>query len=88
MNFLRRCRLRTIMAALLLSIAGPSIALDTVSISTSTLSPSCLEYRVVGICYWLQCGFGCRVRTSMKVRHFVADAVVSSYSSTGKNPWV
>ncbi|MCO3293377.1 TIGR03756 family integrating conjugative element protein, partial [Pseudomonas aeruginosa] len=88
MNFLRRCRLRTIMAALLLSIAGPSIALDTVSISTSTLSPSCLEYRVVGICYWLQCGFGCRVRTSVKVRHFVPDAVVSSYSSTGKNPWV
>jgi integrating conjugative element protein (TIGR03756 family) len=28
------------------------------------------------------------VRTSTKVRHYVPDAVVSSYSNTGANPWV
>lgn len=30
----------------------------------------------------------CTVRTSVKVRHYVPDAVVSSYSNTGQNPWV
>jgi integrating conjugative element protein (TIGR03756 family) len=28
------------------------------------------------------------VKTSVKVRHFVPDAVVSSYASTGANPWL
>jgi len=55
----------------------------------SALSPDCLEYRVVGICYWLLCTtFGCSVETSTKVRHYIPDAVVSSYSNTGENPWV
>jgi integrating conjugative element protein (TIGR03756 family) len=31
--------------------------------------------------------YGCTVRTSVKVRHYVPDAVASSYSSTGENPW-
>jgi len=44
---------------------------------------------MVGICYWLYCTItGCTVRTSVKVRHYVPDAVVSSYSNTGENPWV
>ena len=44
---------------------------------------------MVGICYWLYCTpFGCSVRTSVKVRHYVPDAVVSSYSNTGENPWL
>ena len=47
------------------------------------------QYRVVGICYWLFCTWtGCTVRTSVKVRHYIPDAVVSSYSNTGENPWI
>ena len=42
-----------------------------------------------GICYWLYCTLtGCTVRTSVKVQHYIPDAVVSSYSNTGGNPWV
>src|SRR3546814_14583165 len=64
-------------------------ALNTATIVGSVASPDCLEYRVVGICYWLYCTWtGCTVRTSTKVRHYVPDAVVSSYSNTGENPWV
>ena len=82
-------RLRAIIASLLLCGATASFALDTVAIVSASLSPDCLEYRVVGICYWLFCTpFGCKVRTSVKVRHYVPDAVVSSYSNTGENPWV
>lgn len=44
---------------------------------------------MVGICFWLRCSsFGCSVETSVKVRHFVPDAVVSSYANTGANPWL
>ncbi|MCU7247300.1 TIGR03756 family integrating conjugative element protein [Pseudomonas koreensis] len=64
-------------------------ALNTADIVSSSLSPDCTEYRVVGICYWLRCtNFGCDVEESSKVRHFVPDAVVSSYSNTGENPWL
>lgn len=82
-------RLRKVIASMLLGGAASSFALDTASIVSSALSPDCLEYRVVGICYWLYCSWsGCRVRTSIKVRHYVPDAVVSSYSNTGENPWI
>ena len=81
-------RLRTSMGAVLLAAAASSHAVNTGTIVASTLSPDCLEYRVVGICYWLYCTWtGCTVRTSVKVRHYVPDAVVSSYSNTGENPW-
>ncbi len=82
-------RLRMGAAAALLCGATSSFALNTASIASSMLSPDCLEYRVVGICYWLYCSLtGCTVRTSIKVRHYVPDAVVSSYSNVGENPWV
>ncbi|HCR1634449.1 TraU family protein, partial [Pseudomonas aeruginosa] len=65
-----------------------SAAINSAAIVSSTLSPQCLEYKVVGICYWLLCGpHGCKVKTSVKVRHYVPDAVVSSYANTGSNPW-
>lgn len=83
----RQERLRPLALACLL-VSSPSMALDTGSIVASTLSPSCLEYRVVGICFWLRCGAsGCSVRTSTRVRHFIPELVVSSYASTGNNPW-
>lgn len=79
-------RLIALAAAMGLPLSAP--ALNTVTITTSSLSPDCLAYRVVGICYWLYCtNFGCQVKTSPKVRHYVPDAVVSSYSNTGENPW-
>ena len=72
----------------LLVVTGSAFALNTAAIVESVLSPDCLAYQVVGICYWLQCiPYGCSVETSVKVRHYVPDAVVSSYSNTGKNPW-
>ena len=76
-------------ATLLLVGITPAFALTTAVIVSSALSPECLSYRVVGVCYWLFCtNFGCSVRTSTKVRHYVPDAVVSSYSNTGLNPWI
>jgi integrating conjugative element protein (TIGR03756 family) len=81
---------RKLVAAVTLCTGMPAFAaINTAAIVASTASPDCLEYKVVGICYWLLCtNFGCSVKTSTKVRHFVPDAVVSSYSNTGENPWM
>ncbi len=87
--FERMRRLRAGVVSVLLLSATGSYALNTATIVGSVASPDCLEYRVVGICYWLYCTWtGCTVRTSIKVRHYIPDAVVSSYSNTGENPWV
>lgn len=79
------------LSALALSLLGNSaFAITTTAVVIgSVASPTCLEYRVVGICYWLACGpFGCSVTTSVKVHHFVPDAVVSSYANTGQSTWL
>ncbi|RUS67406.1 hypothetical protein CUZ56_01351 [Saezia sanguinis] len=66
----------------------PAKALDTATITSSIASEDCVDYQVVGMCYWLMCTmFGCKVQTSVKVRHYIPDAVVSAYSNTGDNPW-
>jgi len=73
------------MACALLCISTSASALDTATIVASVASPDCLSYRVVGMCFWLMCTlYGCSVETSVKVRHYVPDAVVSSYAVTGE----
>lgn len=63
-------------------------AIDSAGIITSALSGDCLEYRIAGLCYWLLCTpFGCTIKTSVKVRHYLPNAVVSAYNQTGDNPW-
>ena len=70
--FERMRRLRAGVASVLLLSATGSYALNTATIVGSVASPDCLEYRVVGICYWLYCTWtGCTVRTSIKVRHYI-----------------
>ncbi|WP_410681351.1 TIGR03756 family integrating conjugative element protein [Avibacterium paragallinarum] len=62
--------------------------INTATIMASSASTSCLEYKVVGTCFWLFCTyFGCKVRTSTKVRHFLPEMVVSAYNHDGQNPW-
>ncbi|GDO95288.1 TIGR03756 family integrating conjugative element protein [Escherichia coli] len=83
--------LRNRAGALLLSVAVLPMAeasLNTAKIVASAASQSCINWRVSGICYWLLCTpFGCAVRTSVKVTHFIPEAVVSTYTEPGGNPW-
>lgn len=81
-------RFRIAILSAILGCNSLAYAIDTAQISASTVSPDCIEYRVVGLCFWLRCDkFGCKVRTSVKVKHYVPDAVVASYISTGDSPW-
>ncbi|MGR7482727.1 TraU family protein [Klebsiella aerogenes] len=72
----------------LLAVSLPALSITTPQINASALSPDCLQYRVVGLCYWLFCTpFGCTVKTSVKVKHNLPDLVVSAYNTPGDNPW-
>ena len=77
--------------ALLLGIVialNSQAKITTAQIMASSASPQCAGYKVAGICYWLFCTqFGCQIRTSTKVRHFLPEQVVSSYNHEGQNPW-
>ena len=77
----------TLSASLVLSTPAKS-SLNTASIMASSASTSCLEYKVVGTCFWLFCTkFGCKIRTSMKMKHYIPEVVVSSYNHNKQNPW-
>ena len=49
--------------------------------------PSCIAWRPTGVCFFLHCTiFGCSIRTSIKVSHYVPDAIVSTYADTLNQP--
>lgn len=79
---------RTLLAALVVCSGMAGASINTASIIASASSPSCIAWRISGICYWLFCTpFGCSVRTSVKVTHYIPEAVVSAYANDGDNPW-
>ncbi|EAT4157330.1 TIGR03756 family integrating conjugative element protein, partial [Salmonella enterica] len=58
-------RLNPVALALLLAAGFPSAteaAVNTATLIAGSASPSCISWRVKGICYWLFCTpFGCTV---------------------------
>ncbi|ACX86500.1 TIGR03756 family integrating conjugative element protein [Pectobacterium brasiliense] len=83
-------RSRRLLLAVLLTGSGLCTAsVNTASLMASATSVSCISWRVKGICYWLLCTpFGCSIKTSVKVEHFIPEAVVSAYANEGENPWI
>lgn len=83
--------LKTLSMAIMLPTAcapAAHAALNSAQIVASAVSQACISWRVSGICYWLLCTpFGCKVRTSVKVTHYIPDLVVSTYDTQGGNPW-
>lgn len=83
----------TATAYLVASLWGPSQAMagtNTAAIVTNTFKalPSCVSYQVEGVCFFLFCTmFGCTIRTSIRVAHYVPDAVVSTYNEPLLHPW-
>ena len=81
-------RPRRLALATLMACTGTMASVNTASLLSSAASPDCISWRISGICYWLFCTpFGCSVKTSVKVTHFIPEAVVSVYLSPGANPW-
>lgn len=65
----------------------PAHAVNTGQIIAATADMTCMEFSVVGVCFWLEC-YPCSVNTSIKYKHYIPEVVVSSYANTGENPWV
>jgi len=61
--------------------------INTAEIVASAMSASCIDYKLVGVCFWLKCGNKCRVKTSPKIGHHNPDLVVSAHNGIGNNPW-
>ncbi|EAP6826392.1 TIGR03756 family integrating conjugative element protein [Salmonella enterica] len=83
-------RLKRMLLSVMLITGGTDVqaTLNTAAIMASSVSPSCISWRISGICYWLMCTpFGCTIKTSIKVHHFIPEAVVSAYQEPGGNPW-
>ena len=54
----------------------------------ATTAVDCLDWKIVGICLKLKCGFfGCRIKAYPWVEHRIPDLVVSAYNEPGNNPW-
>lgn len=67
-----------------------SAEVNSLDIIEASLNFQCMNWRPTGVCFWLKCRPfppSCEVRTSMVVKHYTPDFVVSSYQRTGKNPW-
>lgn len=62
--------------------------ISTASIIASAASSSCIDYKLTGICFWLDCDSdGCDIKTSPKIGHHNPDLVVSAHNGAGNNPW-
>ena len=92
----RNPNLKTLALAIAFALAGTALpvqsaeTLNTGSIVSGTFSalPSCLRFRVVGVCVWLVCaGPVCKVQTSVKYGHRNPDLVVGVTNGLGQNPW-
>ena len=80
------------LAAIAMTWSGglASAQTDTMGVVSATLSaaPSCLSYRVTGVCFFLRCTmYGCTVETSIRVSHYMPDVVVSSFNDQYIHPW-
>lgn len=77
-------------AALVASTLSHSGSINTSQIisRTSAAYLNCADYSIVGVCFWLKCGWsGCKIRESVMVRHYVPDIVVQTYRDAEDPPW-
>ncbi len=58
---------------------------DVVSHTMPVMSKAwktCADWKITGVCFWLKCDLaGCRIKSSIKVKHFNPDALVQVYDS-------
>ena len=95
-SVIKRTMKTTLSGLVLLLLTYPVLAFDAKPteltladiLTAPTLDRSCHHYCLTGICVWLKCTLvSCRIKTSVRVRHYNPDLVVSVYDQPGDNPW-
>ena len=81
--------IRSLVLVLMLLWAPAGLAqITTATIAKASVNPACVDWKIVGICLKLKCGFfGCYVKTVPWVRHRLPDLVVTAYNDFGRIPW-
>lgn len=62
--------------------------INSAQIIAASASAQCIDYQLVGTCFWLYCSDGCTIRVSPKIGHHNPDLVVSAHNGVGNNPWI
>jgi len=81
----------TLLIILNIAINTPVLAKDitTADIVESGVNEECINYCIVGICYFLLCTpVGCTINTSARIDHNLPDLVVTVYDEPEENPWI
>ena len=58
----------------------------TADVVSRSVSKNCLDWQVIGTCFWLKCSPKCRIRTTPKVQHNLPDLTVAVYPYA--TPWL
>ena len=63
-------------------LAQKTLAVDPAHLVASALDcSSCIDWRVSGVCFWLNCGLtGCSVESSVRVSHNIPDLLIAAYN--------
>lgn len=70
-------------------LAAARDSITTPEIVAASSNFGCMEWRISGACFWLDCGItGCSVEVSIKISHRSPSLVVSAYDNVGESPWV
>ena len=71
---------------LLCTLAGQSHAgFNTAQLISNSMQIKCLDWKIVGLCFWLKCSPKCKIRTTPKISHYLPDLTVTN--SPDQCPW-
>lgn len=79
-----------VLACTLLLGFPPALAetFSTADVARRSLQSNCLDWKIVGVCFWLHCKYGrCKINTTPRIRHYLPDVVFTAYDQTGFPPW-
>ena len=76
-----------LIACILLSaLTEPSRAgFNTAQLIYNSMQIRCLDWKIIGLCFWLKCSPKCKIRMTPKISHYLPDLTVTN--SPGKCPW-
>ena len=89
-RFMQALRAVPLTLVLLLPLSA-SATFTTIGVLKESISalPSCLHYQIKGVCFFITFKRGIpRIRTSIRVKHYLPEAVVSTYQQPTDHPWI
>ncbi len=63
------------------SLAG----FNTAQLMYRSIQVKCLDWQIIGLCFWLKCSPKCSIKTTPKISHYLPDFTVTN--SAGQCPW-